>query len=175
MSDTAVIDTDVMDSRDAATNRLPNQRRAHEVFPMCSPISVISAQVTVEPHTILTRKLGISEENAEDILRLLDVKTVSTGQKMAFTAARTCVKHQISMRDTLIFKGARTAGCSKLCGRSNFWAMLRGLVIVSPFLLNLADPTSNECPRRGIKSCLATLLNTNQRFRRRQNVVVVQV
>ena len=121
------------------------QHRARQVFLELSPVAVISTQVMVELHAVLTRKLGISKEDAEEILRSLDVETVRTDQKMVLAAARTCARHQISMWDALILEAAVTASCSELWTEDlTAGSTLRGVTIVNPFSVNPTNVTSSR-------------------------------
>lgn len=113
------------------------QRKARELFLELSPVAVISTQVMIELHAVLTRKLGISKHDAEDILASLDVETVRTDRQLVLNAARTSTKHQISMWDALILEAAVTAGCTELVTEDLAdGSTLRGVTIVNPFLVD---------------------------------------
>ena len=113
------------------------QRKARELFLELSPVAVISTQVMIELHAVLTRKLGISKHDAEGILASLDVETVRTDRQLVLNAARTSTKHQISMWDALILEAAVTAGCTELLTEDLAdGSTLRGVTIVNPFLVD---------------------------------------
>lgn len=113
------------------------QRKARASFLELSPVAVISTQVMIELHAVLTQKLGTSKHDAEDILASLDVETVRTNRELVLNAARTSTKDQITMWDALILEAAVTAGCTELLTEElAAGSTLRGVKIVNPFLVD---------------------------------------
>ena len=113
------------------------QRRARAVFLEVAPVAVISTQVMIELHAVLTRKLGVTKENAEDVLMALDIETVRADRSLVLAAAHTATEHQISMWDALILEAAVAAGCAELLTEDLAnGSTLRGVTIVNPFLVD---------------------------------------
>lgn len=93
----------------------------------------ISTQVLIELHSVLTRRLRRSREEAEQIVRELDFPVVATDQHLVREAASTARGHQLSIFDALILEAAALASCEELWSEDfPEGATLRGVRIVNP-------------------------------------------
>lgn len=115
---------------DSAPDR---QQRAREVLTASGVERRISTQVLIELHSVLTRRLGRSEEEAERVLGAIEFPTVATDQALVRRAASTATEHQLSISDALILEAAALAACDELWTEGlQPGANLRGVRIVNP-------------------------------------------
>lgn len=112
----------------------PHRRmRAREVLATSHIDRCISTQVLVELHSVLTRRLHCSKEQAEQVVSELDYPTVATDQLLVRRAAATATSHQLSIFDALILEAAALASCDELWSEDfTDGATLRGVRIVNP-------------------------------------------
>jgi len=109
------------------------QERARQALATTQVDRRISTQVLIELHSVLTRRLGRSRADAEQILRELDFPTVTTDPQLVRRAARTARQHQLSIFDALILEAATLATCDELWSEDfPEGATLRGVRIVNP-------------------------------------------
>ena len=86
-----------------------------------------------ELHSVLTRRLGCSRADAEQILSELDFPTVTTDLQLVRRAASTARQHELSIFDALILEAATLATCDELWSEDfPEGATLRGVRIVNP-------------------------------------------
>ena len=109
------------------------QQRAREVIATPQIDRRISTQVLIELHSVLTRRLGRTREEAEAVLSELDFPTVATDGQLVRRAANTVTEHQLSIFDALILEAAVLASCDELWSEDFAdGATLRGVRIVNP-------------------------------------------
>lgn len=140
---TAFLDTNVIAYQydDSVPDK---QGRAREVFLEQAPDAVISTHVLIEPHAVLTKKLGHTRATAERVLGALDVDVVPTDATLVRRAASTATNHQLSIFDALIVEAASLAGCQVLDSEDLAdGATVRGVRIVNPFL-DLGDAATDR-------------------------------
>lgn len=112
----------------------PRQRRAREVLTSAGIDRRISTQVLIELHSVLTRRLGRSLEQAEQIVRAVELPTLPTDRDLVLRAARTADEHQLSIFDALILEAAVRSSCQELWTEDlSSGTALRGVRIVNPF------------------------------------------
>lgn len=110
------------------------QQRARELFVANAPDAVISTQVLIELHAVLTRKLDRSRDDALTVLRALDLEVIGADQQLVLDAAETARAHALSIFDAMILEAAVRAGCDELWTEDlSRGARLRGVLIVNPF------------------------------------------
>lgn len=110
------------------------QARAHEVLAEHADNGVISTQVMIETHSVLTRKLGRTREFAQRVLDALEFDVVPTDPDLVLRAADTATAHQLSIFDALILEAAAAAGCDELLTEDLAdGTTLRGVRIRNPF------------------------------------------
>ncbi|MFT3797760.1 PIN domain-containing protein [Microbacterium sp.] len=115
-------------------SQLAKQRRAREIFAERAADAVISTQVMIELHAVLTRKFRRSRDQAMRMLSALDVDVVPTDAALVLAAAATASAHQLSIFDALVLEAAVSAGCAELWSEDlTDGATLRGVRIVNPF------------------------------------------
>lgn len=126
--DTNVLAYQFDDSRPA------KQARAREVFADAAADAVISTQVLIELHSVLTRKLGRTREEAFEALSALDLETVAADAPLVLAAAETSAVHDLSIFDAMVLEAAAKAGCQELWTEDLArGSRLRGVLIVDPF------------------------------------------
>ncbi|WP_436700871.1 PIN domain-containing protein [Nocardioides sp. BYT-33-1] len=114
--------------------RPEKQARAREVFLAQAADAVISTQVMIELHAVLTRKLGRSGETASRVLDALDLEVVPADAALVRRAATTAAAHQLSIFDALVLEAAVAGGCDELWTEDLAdGSTLRGVRIVDPF------------------------------------------
>jgi predicted nucleic acid-binding protein len=110
------------------------QARARQAFEQAAEDAVISTQVLIELHRVLTRKLGRSREDARAALETLDLKTVPADRELVIAAAITAERHQLSIFDAMIIEAAAHAGCTEVWTEDLATGSdLRGVHVVNPF------------------------------------------
>lgn len=110
------------------------QARAREIFLEVAADAVISTQVLIELHAVLTRKLGRSREAAEAALGALELPVVPADGALVCTAAATATAHQMSIFDAMIVEAAARAGCDELWSEDlAAGTVLRDVRVVNPF------------------------------------------
>ncbi len=115
-------------------DRPGKRQRARELFVMHADQAVVSTQVLIELHAVLTRKLGRSREDALTALRALDVDVVVADHPLVLAAAETAAAHDLSIFDAMILEAAVRAGCDELWTEDlSHGSRLRGVLIVNPF------------------------------------------
>lgn len=96
--------------------------------------AVISTQVLVELHSVLTRKLGRTRDEALEVLRAIDLEVVATDRDLVVDAAATATRHELSIFDAMVVEAAARSGCSELWTEDlSNGTTLRGVRIVDPF------------------------------------------
>lgn len=110
------------------------QAVAREVFLRHAATAVISTQVMLELHAVLTRRLGHTRETAARVLEALALEVVPADAHLVRRAAATAAAHQLSIFDALILEAAALAGCQELWTEDlAAGSMLRDVRIVNPF------------------------------------------
>lgn len=111
------------------------QERARALFVEHAGEAVISTQVMIELHAVLTRKLGRTRHEAARVLEALSLHVVSTGAELVVDAAGTASAHELSIFDALILEAAAQADCEALLTEDlAHGSTLRGVTIVNPFV-----------------------------------------
>jgi predicted nucleic acid-binding protein len=131
---TVFLDTNVLAYQFDA-DRPDKRQRAMDVFHTIAPSAVISTQVLLELHSVLTRKLGLTKNDAREILEALDVQVVGADASLVLDAARTADEQQLSIWDAMILEAAVRSSCDELWTEDlSTGGTLRGVKIVNPFL-----------------------------------------
>jgi predicted nucleic acid-binding protein len=131
---TVFLDTNVLAYQFDA-DRPDKRQRAMEIFRDIAPSAVISTQVLLELHSVLTRKLGFSKSAAREILEVLDMRVIGADVPLVLDAARTADEQQLSMWDAMILEAAVRGSCHELWTEDlSTGSTLRGVKIVNPFL-----------------------------------------
>lgn len=126
-------DTDVV-AYQFDDSRPDKQARAREVFVDAAADAVISTQVLIELHSVLTRKLGRTREEAFEVLSALDLETVAADGPLVMAAAETSAVHGLTIFDAMVLEAAARAGCQELWTEDLApGSRLRGVLIVNPF------------------------------------------
>ncbi|MFT4201352.1 PIN domain-containing protein [Gordonia sp. (in: high G+C Gram-positive bacteria)] len=109
------------------------RRVAAEVLENHAADAVISTQVLIELHAVLTR-IGLSREHAARVLDAIEIDVVTTDEHLVRRAATTAAEHQLSIFDALILEAAASSGCEELWTEDlAAGSTLRGVRIVNPF------------------------------------------
>ena len=130
---TAFLDTNLLAYQfdDGAPER---QARAREVFLAEAADAVISTQVMIELHAVLTRKLGRTRADAAAILEALDLPVVPADGALVRRAATTAAAHDLSIFDAMVLEAAAHGGCQEILTEDlAAGSVLRGVRIVNPF------------------------------------------
>lgn len=110
------------------------QARAREVFLDVAIDAVVSTQVLLELHAVLTRKLGHTRATAEEILRALELPVVPADAAMVRQAATTATVLDLSIFDSMILEAAVRGGCDELWTEDLAGgSVLRDVRVVNPF------------------------------------------
>ncbi|MBX6422871.1 PIN domain-containing protein [Thermosulfurimonas sp. F29] len=98
---------------------------------------VISVQVLQELYVVLTRKMGIPEERAEEVVRLYaQFPVVNADPDLVLRGIEISRKYRISLWDALIVSAALRAGCRTIFTEDLSHGMkIEGIEIVNPFFL----------------------------------------
>ncbi|MEP9413229.1 PIN domain-containing protein [Gordonia sp. VNQ95] len=111
------------------------QSRAREVFVARAGDAVISTQVLIELHSVLTRKLGRSRADAARVLDALPLDVIAADAELVRLAAHTAARHELSIFDAMILEAAARAGCDELWTEDlTHGSTLRGVRVVNPLL-----------------------------------------
>lgn len=98
---------------------------------------VISTQVMLELHSVLTRKFAppLAAPEATQVLAALErFEVVAADADLVLRAAHTVVEHQLSIWDAMILEAARLAGCSEVWTEDlASGSTIRGVRVVNPF------------------------------------------
>jgi predicted nucleic acid-binding protein len=98
---------------------------------------VISTQVMLELHSVLTRKLRppVSPAKARSVLdRLAKLPVVTADARLVCRAAATSERHRLSIWDAMIVEAAAEAGCAELWSEDlASRSVLNGVRVVNPF------------------------------------------
>lgn len=99
---------------------------------------VVSTQVMLEVHSVLTRKLHppLSPAMARSVLdRLAELPVVTADARLVCRAAATSEEHQLSIWDAMIVEAAAEAGCAELWSEDlSADSVIKGVRIVNPFV-----------------------------------------
>ena len=110
------------------------QQRARDILIEHAADGVVSTQVLIELHSVLTKKLGQSREDASIVLSALHLEVIATDAPLVLRAAETSARHELSIFDALILEAAAHAGCDQLFTEDLAdGSTLRGISIVNPF------------------------------------------
>lgn len=111
------------------------QARARQVFLDNAAEAVVSTQVLIELHAVLTRRLGRSRAQARQVLDALDLEVVPADASLVRRAAQTADEHQLSIVDAMVLEAAVVAGCEELWTEDLAdGSVLRGVRITNPFV-----------------------------------------
>lgn len=109
------------------------QSRARDVFAECATDAVISTQVLIELHSVLTRKLGRTRSDAARVLDALPLEVIPADAELVRFAAHTAALHGLSIFDAMILEAAVRGGCNELWTEDlTDGSTLRGVRIVNP-------------------------------------------
>ena len=123
------------------------QKLARELLLAHATEVVVSTQVLIELHSVLTRKLGRTRDEALQVIRTLDVEVVSTDAGLVRDAAETAASHGLSIFDALVIEAAARARCVQLWTEDlQAGSTLRGVRVVNPFACGQEAASSNGCP-----------------------------
>lgn len=97
--------------------------------------AVVSTQVLLELFAVLTRKLGLTREVAEEATEsLMDLEVVATDARLVREGLRISRDHDISHWDAMIVAAAATSGCEILLTEDlNDDQVIEGVRVVNPF------------------------------------------
>ncbi len=98
---------------------------------------VVSTQVMLELHSVLTRRLA-PRWSATDARAVLDdlakLHVVTADARLVLRAAATSERHQLSVWDAMIVEAAVESGCSELWSEDLATdSHIRGVLVVNPF------------------------------------------
>ncbi len=129
------LDTNIL-AYDLDAGTPDKQRKAREALARADHEFVISTQVLLELHVVLTRKLRPSLPEpaaAEVITGLCRLPVVATDAALVQRAIALSTRHQLSVWDALIVTAAREAGCEELWTEDlSTGSELRGVRIRNP-------------------------------------------
>jgi predicted nucleic acid-binding protein len=97
--------------------------------------AVVSTQVLLELFAVLTRKLGLTREVAEEATEsLMDLEVVATDARLVRECLRISRDHDISHWDGMIIAAAAASGCEVLLTEDlNDGQVIEGVRVVNPF------------------------------------------
>ncbi len=97
--------------------------------------AVVSTQVLLELFAVLTRKLGLTREVAEEATEsLMDLEVVATDARLVREGLRISRDHDISHWDGMIIAAAAASGCEVLLTEDlNDGQVIEGVRVVNPF------------------------------------------
>lgn len=97
--------------------------------------AVVSTQVLLELFAVLTRKLGLTREVAEEATEsLMDLEVVATDARLVREGLRISRDHDISHWDGMIIAAAAASGCEVLLTEDlNDGQVIEGMRVVNPF------------------------------------------
>ena len=108
--------------------------RAREVLPDIDG-AVVSTQVVLEFFAVLTRKLGLTRDAAEEATEsLMELEVVATDARLVREGLRISRDHDISHWDGMIIAAAAASGCEVLLTEDlNDGQVIEGVRVVNPF------------------------------------------
>lgn len=97
--------------------------------------AVVSTQVVLELFAVLTRKLGLPREAAEEATEsLMDLEVVATDARLVREGLRISRDHDISHWDAMIIAAAAASGCEVLLTEDlNDGQVIERVRVVNPF------------------------------------------
>ena len=97
--------------------------------------AVVSTQVLLELFAVLTRRLGLTREVAEEATEsLMDLEVVATDARLVREGLRISRDHDISHWDGMIIAAAAASGCEVLLTEDlNDGQVIEGVRVVNPF------------------------------------------
>ena len=97
--------------------------------------AVVSTQVVLEFFAVLTRKLGITRDAAEEATAsLMELEVVATDARLVREGLRISRDHDISHWDGMIIAAAAASGCEVLLTEDlNDGQVIEGVRVVNPF------------------------------------------
>ena len=97
--------------------------------------AVVSTQVVLEFFAVLTRKLGITRDAAEEATAsLMELEVVATDARLVREGLRISRDHDISHWDGMIIAAAAASGCEvHLTEDLNDGQVIEGVRVVNPF------------------------------------------
>ena len=97
--------------------------------------AVVSTQVVLELFAVLTRKLGLTREAADEAIEsLMNLEVVATDVRLVREGIRISRDHDISHWDAMIIAAAATSGCDVLVTEDlNDGQIIEGVRVVNPF------------------------------------------
>lgn len=116
--------------------RYPTKRdRAGEVLTERAGEVVVSTQVLLEVHSLCTRKLDMTREQAASaVARVAAYPVQATDREMTLEACRLAVRAQLSIFDAAILVAAKRAGASEILSEDlNPGQDYDGVRVVNPF------------------------------------------
>jgi predicted nucleic acid-binding protein len=97
--------------------------------------AVVSTQVVLEFFAVLTRKLGLTRDAAEEATEsLMELEVVATDARLVREGLRISRDHDISHWDGMIIAAAAASGCEVLLTEDlNDDQVIEGVRVVNPF------------------------------------------
>ena len=97
--------------------------------------AVVSTQVVLELFAVLTRKLGLTRDAADEAVEsLMDLEVVATDARLVKEGLRISREHDISHWDAMIIAAAVASGCDVLLTEDlNDGQVIEGVRVVNPF------------------------------------------
>lgn len=97
--------------------------------------AVVSTQVVLELFAVLTRKLGLTRDAAEEATEsLMELEVVATDARLVREGLRISREHDISHWDAMILAAAAASGCDVLLTEDlNDGQVIEGVRVVNPF------------------------------------------
>jgi predicted nucleic acid-binding protein len=97
--------------------------------------AVVSTQVVLELFAVLTRKLGLTRDDADAAIEaLMDLEVVTTDARLVREGLRISRDHDISHWDAMIIAAAVMSGCDVLLTEDlNDGQVIEGVRVVNPF------------------------------------------
>lgn len=97
--------------------------------------AVVSTQVVLELFAVLTRKLGLTRDAAEEATEsLMELEVVATDARLVREGLRISREHDISHWDAMIIAAAAASGCDVLLTEDlNDGQVIEGVRVVNPF------------------------------------------
>lgn len=110
------------------------RERAREVLAEIDG-AVVSTQVLLELFAVLTRKLGLDRDAAEEALEsLMGLEVVATDTRLLREGLRISRQHDISHWDAMVIAAASASGCEILLTEDlNDGQVIEGVRLVNPF------------------------------------------
>ena len=131
------IDTNVLAYAIDGSNK-DKKKKARKILKEISASSqgVISTQVIQEFYVVATRKLGVSELQAKNLIQLLDRFEIVVVTPELISAAIDCsIISQLSFWDSLIVVSAENGNCESLLSEDlNSGQTVRGVKFLNPFI-----------------------------------------